>query len=53
MCPYTYEEYIEYFSDWSWDTVIVRPLVRIENKIEELPELIGVNRIYIFPLGDR
>lgn len=45
----TYEEYVEGFWDWHWDTVIVKPLVCISSDFEELPELIDVNRIYLFP----
>lgn len=50
LAPDTYEEFVEYYGDWDWDSVIVRPLVRIKNTFEELPELIEVNRINIFPM---
>lgn len=49
LAPDTYEEYVEGFWDWHWDTVIVKPLVRIKDEFELLPELIDVNRIYLFP----
>lgn len=53
LAPATYEEWVEGFWDWHWDTVIVKPLVRLKNDFEELPELIDVNRIYLFPLSEK
>ncbi|WP_289759297.1 hypothetical protein [uncultured Duncaniella sp.] len=50
LAPDTCEEFVEYKGDWDWDTVIVKSLVRIKNAFEELPELIEVNRINIFPM---
>lgn len=52
LAPDTYEEWVDSFVDWHWDTVIVRPLVRIKNEFEELPEFIDVNRIYLFPFNE-
>lgn len=53
LAPDTYDEYVDGFNDWDWDAVIVKPLVRIKNQYEELPELITVNRIHLFPLKEK
>lgn len=45
----TFEEYIEELWDWDWDTVIVRPLVRLGNGHFQMDETIDVQRIYLFP----
>ena len=47
--PSTFEEYLEWLYDWDWDTVIVRPQVRLNHEDEEMPEYIRVNRVYLFP----
>lgn len=43
------DEVIEKWSDWNWDSVIVRPLVRLRNDWEEIGETAIVNRVYLFP----
>lgn len=43
------EEFIDSWHDWNWDSVIVRPLVRLKNDWEEMDETIVVNRVYLFP----
>lgn len=48
LAPDTFSEYLEGFWDWDWDTIIVKPLVRVKNGSEELPEFLEVNRIYLF-----
>ena len=45
----SFEDYIREFQDWYWDAVIVRPLVRLSNSIEEMDTEIEVQRIYLFP----
>lgn len=42
------EEFIDSWLDWNWDSVIVRPLVRLRNDREEMRETVIVNRIYVF-----
>lgn len=43
------DEVIEKWLDWNWDSVIVRPLVRLRNDWEEIGETAIVNRVYLFP----
>ena len=43
------DEAIENWSDWEWDSVIVRPLVRLQNEWDEMGNEVLVNRVYIFP----
>lgn len=43
------DEAIERWSDWNWDSVIVRPLVRLKNDWEEMGENVIINRVYLFP----
>lgn len=52
LVPYSFKRYLEEFGDWDWDRMIVRPLVHIENEFEPMPELIGAQRIYLFPLDE-
>ena len=49
MAPDDYENVKDNLSDWSWDRIIVRPLVRLKNKLGEMPERMTVQRIYCFP----
>ena len=53
FAPDTYAEYVEGLLDWHWDSVIVKPLVRIKKGHKELPEFIAVNRIYLFPFNEK
>lgn len=43
------DEAVESWLDWSWDSVIVRPLVRLKNEWTEMGETVMVNRVYVFP----
>ena len=43
------DEVVEGWLDWNWDSVIVRPLVRLKNEWEEMGETVIVNRVYVFP----
>lgn len=43
------DEAVESWLDWNWDSVIVRPLVRLRNDWEEMGETVIVNRVYLFP----
>lgn len=43
------EEYLEHIIDWDWDSVIVRPLVRLKRGCEKMEEAIAIPRVYIFP----
>ncbi len=43
------EEFIDSWLDWNWDSVIVRPLVRLRNDREEMGNTLIVNRVYLFP----
>lgn len=42
------DEAVEQWSDWNWDSVIVRPLVRLKNDWEEMGDTVIVNRVYVF-----
>lgn len=43
------EEAISKWQDFHWDSVIVRPLVRLNNAWEDMPDTVIVNRVYVFP----
>lgn len=43
------DEAVEKWYDWNWDSVIVRPLVRLKNDWEEMGDTVIVNRVYVFP----
>lgn len=54
ICQVGYEsadDMIEKWSDWDWDSVIVRPLVRLRSDCwdEEMGDTVMVNRVYVFP----
>lgn len=49
LCPMSYDEVKENMWDWNWDCVVVRPLVRLANEYDTIPELTFVHRIDIFP----
>lgn len=51
--PGDYEEIKDNLSDWTWDCIIVRPLVRLKNTFQEMPETITVQRIYCFSYKGR
>ncbi|MDE6480833.1 MAG: hypothetical protein K2L45_11255 [Muribaculaceae bacterium] len=43
------DEAVEQWTDWNWDSIIIRPLVRLKNDWEEMGETVIVNRVYVFP----
>lgn len=43
------DEVIEAWLDWDWDSMIVRPLVRLDDVWGGMKETILVPRVYIFP----
>ncbi len=46
------DDFIEKWLDWNWDSVIVRPLVRVSNIYfieDKMGETILANRAYVFP----
>lgn len=43
------EEALEKFSDFSWDSVLIRPLVRLKTSWSEMGNVEVVNRVYVFP----
>lgn len=44
------DEAVEDWNDWDWDSVIVRPLVRVIDTFgEAMPETVLVQRVNIFP----
>lgn len=43
------DDAVEQWTDWNWDSVIVRPLVRLKNDWEEMGDTVMVNRVYVFP----
>lgn len=43
------DEVVEKWADWNWDSVIVRPLVRLRNDWAEMCETVIINRVYLFP----
>ena len=45
-------EAVEKWCDWNWDSVIVRPLVRLKNDWEEMGDIVMVNRVYVFPFKE-
>lgn len=49
LCPFSYEERKENMRDWDWDRIIVRPLIRLANEYDTIPELTLVQRVDIFP----
>lgn len=45
------DDMIERWADWDWDSIIVRPLVRLKSDCwdEEMGNTLMVNRVYVFP----
>lgn len=43
------ETYLSWFEDFDWDSLVVRPLVFIENDWNPMTETIFVPRAYVFP----
>lgn len=42
------DEVVEAWSDWNWDAIVVRPLVRLDNIWGGMKDTILVNRVYLF-----
>ena len=40
---------VEQWTDGNWDSIIVRPLVRLKNDWEEMGDTVIMNRVYVFP----
>ena len=43
------DEFVSQLWDWEWDTVVVKPLVKIDIGSGEMPSEITAQRIYVFP----
>lgn len=49
IVPGDYDDVKDDLSDWAWDCIIVRPLVRLKDNFQEMPGTMTVQRIYCFP----
>lgn len=45
----SFEEYLEQWSSWDMDSVVVRPLVHLNYGWEKMGETTIVNRVHVFP----
>jgi len=45
----SYEDYVRYWDDWQWDSVEVRPLVKLKTKYYQMVDKMVVPRVYLFP----
>ena len=43
------DKFVSDLWDWDWDSVIVRPLLKIETRFSEISSETTTQRIYIFP----
>ena len=43
------EEMVSDLWDWDWDSVIVKPLVKVETEFREISSDTTAHRIYVFP----
>ena len=48
----SFEAYLEEWSSWDLDAIVVRPLVRLNYTWEKMGETTIVNRVHIFPYED-
>ncbi len=48
----SFNAFLEDWTDWDWDSLIVRPLVRLNFGWEKMEETFLVNRIHVFPYED-
>ena len=48
----SFSEFLNNWTDWDWDSIIVRPLVRLNFGWEKMGETFLVNRIHVFPYKD-
>ena len=51
FCP-SFKDFLNNWTDWDWDSIIVRPLVRLNFGWEEMGKTFLVNRIHVFPNED-
>ena len=45
----SYEDYVEDWDDWHWDSVAVHPLVKLNRSLDHMTDTEVVPRIYLFP----
>ena len=45
----SYEDYVNDWDDWHWDSVAVRPLVKLKSCFEQMTDTEVVPRVYLFP----
>ncbi len=43
------DEFVSDIWDWDWDSVVVKPLIKIETGLREVPSETTAQRIYVFP----
>lgn len=43
------DELVSQLCDWDWDSVVVKPLVKIDTGLGEMPSETTAQRIYVFP----
>lgn len=43
------DELVSQLWDWDWDSVVVKPLVKIDTGLREMPSETTAQRIYVFP----
>lgn len=43
------DELVSQLWDWDWDSVVVKPLVKIDTGLGEMPSETTAQRIYVFP----
>ena len=43
------DEFVSDLWDWDWDSVVVKPLVKIDMGLGEMPSETTAQRIYVFP----
>ena len=44
-----YEDFIASLYDWDWDSVVVKPLIKLTNGFDEMTDKEIVPRVYLFP----
>lgn len=45
----SYEDYVNDWDDWHWDSVAVHPLVKLKSCFEQMTDTEVVPRVYLFP----
>lgn len=46
------DELVSQLWDWDWDSVVVKPLVKIDTGLGEMPSETTAQRIYVFPYNE-